>query len=129
MTDPIGDMVNRIKVAASRGLVSTLVPHSKLKEKIAELLVKEGYLSRMNTKGKHVKKYLDLELSYKGGKPHLHDAIRVSKPGKRVYVAVDEMKSVLQGKGISVVSTSKGLMSNKEARKAKIGGELLFTLW
>jgi small subunit ribosomal protein S8 len=129
MTDPISDMIIRIKNASLRGKPSLVLPHSKFKAEIADILIKNGYLSNATMKGKRVKKYLELEISYKNGAPKLNEVKRVSKPSKRVYVASKEIRSVREGRGMAVISTPKGLLTDKEARKANLGGELLFQIW
>jgi len=129
VTDPIGDLLVRIKNAGRAGLESTLVPHSKMKESVLELLKKEGYITSFEKKGKGVKINLEVELSYIGKRPKISEALRVSKPSRRMYLNVKEIKPIRQGHGSLVLSTPKGLMTDKEARKEHVGGEVLFKIW
>ncbi len=129
MTDPIADMLTQVKNAAHRGRASLVIPHSRIKQEIAEILTKAGYLSAVSQKGKRVKKYLELELAMKGGVARVSDVKRISKPGKRVYYGVSEIRPVREGRGLAVFSTPKGLLSDKQARKEGVGGELLFQIW
>ncbi|MEK7192605.1 MAG: 30S ribosomal protein S8 [Patescibacteria group bacterium] len=129
VTDPIGDFIIRIKNASARGLASTVVPNSDLKSRIADKLVEVGYLKSASKKGKKVRKYLELELAYKDKLPNVHDVKRISKPGKRIYQGVDELSGVMSGYGVMIVSTPKGIMTDKDARKRKVGGEVLFAIW
>lgn len=129
MTDPIGDFLNRMKTSSARKLQTVLVPHSRLKGEIADLLVKSGYLSGAEVKGKRVKKFLEVGLVHSKEASRISGLRRISKPGKRVYVGATEIAPVREGKGMKVLSTPKGLLSDKEARKAKVGGEVLFEIW
>lgn len=129
MTDPIADMLICIKNASLKSKPSTVVPHSKLKQEIANILIKQGYLKSAEVKGKRVKKYLELTIAYNAGVPKYNDVQRVSKSSRRVYMGAKEIRSVREGRGFSVVSTPKGLLTDKEARKEKVGGEVLFKVW
>lgn len=129
MTDPISDFLIQIKNASRVGKEAVVVPCSKLKMEIATLLEREGYLKNVSQKGKKVKKYLYCEIVYNGKESKLKDVARISKPSKRVYAKADELSAVRQGFGLAVVSTPKGLLTGKEARKQKVGGELLFNIW
>ncbi|OHB24354.1 MAG: 30S ribosomal protein S8 [Parcubacteria group bacterium RIFOXYD2_FULL_52_8] len=128
-TDPIANMLVALKNAGMVKKEHTLVPASKLKFAIAELLLKHGYLSNIQKKGKKAQKFMELTLAYAEGEPRITEVKRVSKPSRRVYKGAKEIVSVRQGYGIAVYSTPQGLMTDREARKAKVGGELLFTLW
>src|SRR3989344_8671262 len=129
VTDPIADFINRIKTAQMAGLPSILVPFSKLKFEIAELLVREDYALKVEKKGKKAKKYLNLFLKYNDGKPEVEGVTRLSKPSRRTYLKVSDIRAVKNGHGLLVLSTPKGLMTGKEARKEKTGGEALFSIW
>ena len=130
ITDPISDMLVRVKNAFRVRKANTLVPYSKLKLSIAELLLREGYFKSIEKKGKKTRKFLEIELNYGENKmPKINEIARVSKPACRVYLGYKDIKRVRQGFGLSVVSTPKGLMTDREARKAKLGGEVLFKIW
>lgn len=128
MNDPISDMLTRIR-NASRALLPTLdVPHSKMKESIAGILKREGYIQEVSveTKPHHV---IRLKLKYQGKRSVIEGLKRVSTPGLRRYCAATEIPRVRNGLGISVVSTSEGIMTGNQARKKNIGGELLCNVW
>ncbi len=128
--DPISNLLVSLKNAASAGRASTVVPASTLKERIAELLVREGYLKSFVKKGKKVRKYLELELTYLGpNQPVLKGVKRISRPSRRVYRGFKQLYLVKQGRGMGVVSTSRGVLSGRDARAQKLGGELLFEIW
>ena len=131
VNDPIGDLINRIKNAQSVGHKTVSAPYSKLKQAIAEKLLERGYIAAVDVKGKEAKeKMLVLTLAYRlDGSPKIDHVERVSKPGRRLYANVPDMKSVQHGKGAMFVSTSKGIMTDAESRKEKIGGEMLFKIW
>lgn len=129
-TDPISDMLVQIKNAARAGKQSVTVPFSNIKLEIARVLLGSGYLKFVSKRGKKLKKFLYCEIFYnENGEARLHDLERVSKPSKRVYVSAVALRPVKQGKGMAVLTTPKGVMSDKEARTAKVGGEVLFTIW
>jgi len=128
--DPIGDFINRIKNASKVGIPVVVVPYSRIKEAIANLLKKEGYVGFVNVKGKGVKKALEVGLiKTKEGFQRISDVKRVSTPGRRVYRGFKEIRPVKFGKGSLVLSTPDGIISDKEARKTKVGGEVLFKIW
>lgn len=133
MTDPIADMLSRIRNAALARHDRTEMPASKLKAAIAEILKSEGYISDVSSSEPDdgaVQKKLTIVLKYGREKQSVIDGIRrVSRPGRRVYVRHDRIPKVYSGLGISILSTSHGLMSDREARKAKLGGELLCEVW
>jgi len=124
--DPISNFTTQLKNAGQAGLESVSAPFSNLKMEIAELLKKEGYLTQVTKKGKKIKKVLYCELAYEGKEPRINDVERISKPSKRVYIGSKELSSVLRSNGIAVLSTPKGLMTAREARQQKVGGEFLF---
>ena len=128
MTDTISDMLTRVR-NASRVLLPTVeLPHSKMKESIAHILKKEGYVAEVATEGKTIKK-LKLKLKYDGRKSVIEGLRRVSTPGLRRYVSATEIPQVRGGLGISVISTSQGVMTGTDARKNNLGGELLCYIW
>ncbi len=137
MTDPIADMLTRIRNASAVKKSEVVLPMSKMKHHIAEILVREGWLEAVEViKGNGQKNqaaaYDQLKLTIKyrpGGKPAISDLKRVSKPGKRIYVGKDDLPRVLNNLGIAIISTSQGLMTNKEARKKGVGGEILCEIY
>jgi small subunit ribosomal protein S8 len=131
-TDPISDMLARIRNAALARHDSTRVPASKIKKSVAELLKAEGYLADVRSEkwGESQHESLTLVLKYGRDKKAAFQGIRrVSRPGRRVYVRHDQIPRVLSGLGVSILSTSHGLMTDKEARRRKLGGELLCEVW
>ncbi len=124
MTDPIADMFTRIRNGQSANKVAVKMPSSKVKVAIANLLKEEGYISDFNVSAE-AKPQLEVELKYFEGKEVIETIKRVSRPGLRVYKGRDELPQVLAGMGIAIVSTSKGLMTDRAARKAGLGGEIL----
>ena len=133
MTDPIADMLTRIRNAALARHDRTEIPASKLKAALAEILKSEGYISDVRpseTEEETAQKKLTIVLKYGRDRQSAIDGIRrVSRPGRRVYVRHDRIPKVYSGLGISILSTSHGLMSDREARKHKLGGELLCEVW
>lgn len=130
MTDPIADMINRIKNAQRVGHPTVVVPYSKLLWNVAEILEKEGFISGAQKRGRKVVRAMEITLKYsKEKEPRVHGVRRVSKPSRRVYENARALKPVKHGTGLSIVSTSKGLMTNSAARTAKVGGEIMFEIW
>jgi len=132
MTDPISDMLARIRNAAMARHETTHVPTSKVKKAIAELLKAEGYIAHVAEDEVGVKKHPTITITLKYGKDRqsaFQGLRRVSKPGRRVYVRYDQIPRVLSGLGVSILSTSQGLMTDKDARAKKVGGELLCEVW
>jgi small subunit ribosomal protein S8 len=129
MTDPITDMLNQIRNAQAVGKTEVLIPLSKIKTEIAELLSKEGFVGEVKKAMKGKVKALKINLKYENEVPAIAGLKRVSKPGQRIYEGSQEIKKVHGGYGISIVSTPKGLMTNKEARKQKLGGEVICQIW
>ena len=126
MNDPIGDMLTRIRNSQARGKGVVMTPASKLRVRVLDVLKDEGYIRGYEqVTGESGHPEIRIELKYHEGAPVIREIKRVSKPGRRVYKAVDELPSVLNGLGITIVSTSKGVMSDRDARKANVGGELL----
>ena len=128
MTDTISDMLTRIRNASRVLLPMVEMPHSRMKESIAHILKKEGYVSEVAVEGKGFKK-LKLKLKYDGRRSVIEGLRRVSTPGLRRYVGATEIPRVRGGLGISVVSTSQGVMTGTQARKNNLGGELICYVW
>lgn len=128
MQDPIADMLTRIRNALQAKHKQVALPSSKLKVAVAKVLTEEGYLLAYKVEG-DAKPTLILDLKYYQNRPVIERINRVSKPGFRIYRGCDEMPQSLDGLGVVVVSTSKGVMSDKEARKARLGGEILCEVW
>ena len=125
MTDPIADMLTRIRNGQRAGKVSVSMPSSKLKQSIAQVLKDEGYIADFQVSGEAGKPVMSVDLKYYNGKPVIDDLKRVSRPGLRIYKANDELPRVQDGLGVAIVSTSKGVMSDRAARAAGEGGEVL----
>ena len=129
MTDPITDLLNQIRNAQAVGKAEVLLPLSKIKNEIANILVKEGFIGEAKKTVKGKARVLKITLKYDDGVPAIAGLKRVSKPGQRIYEGFSEIRKVHGGYGMSIVSTSKGLMTNKEARKQKLGGEIICQIW
>jgi small subunit ribosomal protein S8 len=129
VNDPISDMLARIRNAQERSKAKVAIPPSKLRERVLEVLHKEGYIRGFATIEKDGKSELEVELKYFDGTPVIKQLTRVSKPGRRVYASVDTLPSVFNGLGISILSTPKGVMSDQEARAQNVGGEVLCTVF
>jgi small subunit ribosomal protein S8 len=125
MTDPIADMLTRIRNGQASNKTEVAIPSSKLKTAIAEVLKKEGYISNYSTSGKGGKNILTIELKYFEGKPVIESIYRSSKPGLRIYKNKENLPKVLGGLGVAIVSTSAGVMSDRVAREKGVGGEVL----
>jgi small subunit ribosomal protein S8 len=130
VNDPVGDFIVRLTNGGAIKKVSVSIPFSALKYAIAEKLKDAGYVKAIEKKGKKVKKTLDITLMYDAsGNPKINGVKRVSKPGRRMYRSVHEIVPVRYGHGALVLSTPKGIMTDKEARKENVGGEALFEIW
>jgi small subunit ribosomal protein S8 len=125
MSDPIADMLTRIRNAQMVQKVSVVMPASKLKTAIAEVLKAEGYIDGFALKGEAAKPELEIALKYYAGKPVIEHIERVSRPGLRVYKGRHDIPSVMNGLGVAIVTTPKGVMTDRKARQAGIGGEVL----
>jgi small subunit ribosomal protein S8 len=126
LTDPIGDMLTRIRNAIMVKKKEVVVePASKLKMAILDVLKREGYIDGYKIEGEEVKKKIIVYLKYYQGKPVIQVIERVSKPGRRIYVGVEEIPKVYNGLGIAILSTPKGVLSDREAKKLRVGGELI----
>jgi len=125
MSDPIADMLTRIRNAQSVNKISVSMPASKLKGAIANVLKDEGYIESYSVDANNGKPLLNIELKYYAGRPVIEKIERVSKPGLRVYKSGQNIPKVMNGLGVTIVSTSKGVMTDRKAQAAGIGGELL----
>ncbi len=129
ISDPVGDMLARIRNAQERGKNKVAVPPSRLRERVLEVLHREGYIRGFTTIDKAGKSELEVELKYFDGAPVIKEIHRVSRPGRRVYASVSTLPSVFNGLGISILSTPKGVMSDADARAQNVGGEVLCTVF
>ena len=130
ITDPIADMLTRIRNANNAKHETVDVPASNMKKVIAQILLDEGYIKNYQIVDDGTQGVIHITLKYNPGKEKVLTGLRrVSKPGLRVYVGADELPSVLRGLGIAIVSTSKGVMTDKKARAAHVGGEVLAFIW
>jgi small subunit ribosomal protein S8 len=131
MSDPISDMLTRIRNAGAAHLPTVALPHSRIKESVAKILLAEGYVSdvAVHAVEGEVKKTLKIRLKYNGKKSVIEGLKRVSSPGLRRYVGATEIPRVRGGLGVAIVSTSEGLLSDSQARKKNLGGELLAYIW
>jgi small subunit ribosomal protein S8 len=130
MTDPIADMLARVRNASSAMHDDVLVPTSKIKQGIARILTDEGYVDGFEVVGENGHSMIKIRLRYSDERERAIAGIkRVSKPGRRVYRGAQEIPRVLGGLGVAIISTSQGLMTDKQARQAKVGGEVLAYVW
>ncbi|MGE3320537.1 MAG: 30S ribosomal protein S8 [Candidatus Berkiella sp.] len=128
MQDPIADCLTRIRNAQMAGKLEVAVPFSKLKKSVCEVLLEEGYLSKVEVVGDEKKPVLTLSLKYFEGKPVIETIKRVSSPGARVFKAKDEIPKVNDGLGVAILSTNKGIISDRTAKRLGVGGELICTV-
>ena len=130
VTDKIADMLTRIRNANSMGYTDVTVPASKMKIEIARILKEEGFIKDYKVTGESVQKTIEITLKYGEKKEKVITGLkRISKPGLKVYVKNTEVPKVLNGMGIAIISTSKGIMTDKDARKQNVGGEVLAYIW
>ena len=127
--DSISNMIIMMKNASLAGKESVSFPYSKMKDAIAECLKKEGYISEFFKKNKNSQPMLEVELIYVDKKPKITEVERISKQSRRIYFRIKDIHSVRNGSGLLVLSTPKGILSGKEARKEQVGGEALFKIW
>ena len=128
--DKISNLIINIKNAGCARKEYASVPYSQYKMAVAKLLKKEGFLVSVESKGKKVKKTIQMEVAYnKDGSPRLNEVVRISKPSKRVYLGAKDIRPIKGGFGVLVLSTPKGIVTDKTARKENIGGEVLFKIW
>ncbi len=128
MSDPIADMLTRIRNGQSADKVSVSMPSSIYKQTIAEVLKDEGYVSDWKVEGDGVKKQLVVDLKYYMGKPVIEKITKISRPGLRIYKSAEELPRVIGGMGIAIISTSKGMMTDRAARENGQGGEVICTV-
>lgn len=129
MTDPITDMLNQIRNAQAVAKAEVSVPLSNFKYEIAKILMQEGFINEVKKTNRRKDKILKIILKYNDGAPAISGLRKVSKPGQRIYKKTSEIKSIKGGQGIAIVSTPQGLMTNKKARKLKLGGEVICEIW
>ncbi len=129
MTDPIADMLTRIRNAVQAQHQQVRIPASKIKVRIAEIMVKEGFLNNVELESEAHRKFLKIDLKWDGAESAIEGLRRVSRPGQRQYARSSEIPKVRNGLGVMIVSTSKGLMTDRTARKEGVGGELLCSIW
>ena len=130
ITDPVADMLTRIRNAGSAKHETVDIPASKMKKAIAEILLEEGYIKNFQIVDDGTQGIIRVTLKYNAGREKAITGLRrVSKPGLRVYAGADELPRVLKGLGIAIISTSKGIMTDKKARQAHVGGEVLAFVW
>lgn len=130
VSDPIADMLTRIRNALAAGIDTVEMPHSVMKSEMARILKREGYIVDYTTEGHANKRTLRVYLKYdRNQKPAIQGLKRISKPGLRRYVGASEIKRVLNGLGTAIISTSAGVMTDAEARKQNVGGEVLCQIW
>jgi small subunit ribosomal protein S8 len=125
LSDPIGDMIARVKNAQARNHKKVELPSSNFKAKIADILKNEGFIRDFNVAREEKKPVLSLELKYHSGNPVISNFERVSKPGRRIFSSADSLPKINNGLGIAIISTPKGVMTDMDARKQKIGGEVI----
>lgn len=130
VTDPIADMLTRVRNAVANKKSTVSIPASKLKVAISEVLLNEGYIKAFEVTGEGKTHTINIELKYGPNFERvIHGLRRISKPGLRVYVNTEDLPQVLNGLGIAIVSTNKGLLTDKQARQQKVGGEVLAYVW
>lgn len=129
MTDPIADMLNRLINAQAARKETVEVPFSQLTYAIAKILEKTGFVKSADFRGRRSKKVIEIALNYEDGIPKVRGVKRISKPGQRVYDSFQKMPRTKGEQRIAIISTSRGIMTNEEARKEKVGGEVLCEIW
>jgi len=129
MTDPITDLLNRIRNAQAVFHPTVEIPFSNLKYEITKILEKERFIEKTEKKGKKARKTIEIVLKYDGKIPAISGLRKISKPGQRIYKSLKDIKPVRGGYGVLIISTPKGLMTDKEARKKRLGGEILCEVW
>jgi small subunit ribosomal protein S8 len=129
MVDTIAELTNNLKISNRAGKSHVILPYSKFREAILDILKKEGFIKSFDKKGKSVIKSIEVELAYEAGSPKIQGVQLVSKHSRRMYGKSTELNSVRSGYGSLIVTTPKGVMTEKTARKEKVGGELLFKIW
>ena len=125
LSDPIGDMIARIKNANLRNYKKVLIPSSKFKKKISDVLKNEGYIIDYKIEKNDGKESILIDLKYNSGNPVINSIQRVSKPGRRIFSSAESLPKVSNGLGIAIISTPKGVMTDQDARKNQVGGEII----
>ena len=125
LSDPIGDMISRVKNAQERNHKKVELPSSNFKSKIADILKNEGFIKDFKVNSENNKSILSLELKYHSGNPVISAFERVSKPGRRIFSSADGLPKINNGLGIAIISTPKGVMTDIDARKQRVGGEII----
>ncbi len=129
ISDPIADMLTRIRNAIMAGHPSLTLPASKMKVRIADILHKEGFIQNYELEEDPVQGKISITLRYKGNENAIHGLKRVSRPGRRIYTGFRDMPRIRNGLGIAIISTSQGILSDKDARERRVGGEILCYIW
>lgn len=124
-TDPISDMLTRIRNAIAVNKSEISLPHSNIKQSVAELLQRSGFIAEVKSDGKGIDKRILIRINLESENAKITEIARLSRPGRRLYVRANDIPVVKQGRGLVIVSTSKGIMTGDEAKKAKVGGELI----
>ena len=127
--DPIADMLNQIKNAQMVSKETVSLPFSNFKYELAQILEKNHFIEGTEKKGRGVKRILEIGLKYQGGEPLISDFKKISRPGQRIFLPAKKIKSTKKGRGMVVISTSRGLMSALEAKRNKLGGEVICEIW
>ena len=129
MTDPIADMITQIRNAGAVQKESVVLPYSKMKHAIADVLLAAGFIASVEKKGKDIRKSLEIGIKYVGTKARIGGMSRVSKYSQRIYTGFKDLRSIKQGKGMYILSTPEGILSDKQAREKKVGGEVILKVW
>jgi len=129
MTDPIADMLIRIKNAQAVSHPTVEIPYSNLKHRLADIFLKEEFIKAIGKKQNKIEKIIRITLKYKEKKPVIRGLKRISKPGRRVYLPAEKIRRPRSGRGAVILSTPKGLMTGKEARRKRLGGEVICEIW
>ena len=129
ITDPIADMLTRIRNASAAKHLTVEIPASNMKKSIADILLQEGYIKNFQLINDGIQGIIKVTLKYNGNDKAIAGLRRVSKPGLRVYAGADELPYVLRGLGVAIISTSKGVMTDRKARESNVGGEVLAFVW
>lgn len=129
MSDPISDMITKIRNAQNSNITMVKVYHSKIKENILKILKEEHFIEKYDVIENNKKKEIIIHLKYHNKMPVISHIKRISKPSRRIYIKAEDIKPVLNNRGISIISTSKGIVNNKQAKKLGLGGEMLLEVW
>jgi len=129
MVDVIAELINNLKIGNLAGKETVTLPYSKMRESILEVLQREGFIKSYSKKGKKVIKTLEVELAYEEGKAKIQDVQQISKYSRRLYYKASEVHGVRSGYGALIITTPKGILTDRQARKEKVGGEPLFKIW